>query len=241
MRSLHKVALDQKRRFGVTHFVRIPLSTSVPRPQLDKAVKRISSDPVAASVPNEAFVPASQLHITIGELSLKSSERVSATIRYIHSLDLDTMLKEIIVEIERKNSDKTIQPCLPGLRVDVRGLNIHGSILSLDKRMNLWAPVTDTQGVVTPFRDAVRLGLARAGFLVANLGNRSAGTRLLEPYTKILSTKWLSTNEDNDNPMLVAAGVKKKITLKFDATELYPKYREFTWAKDVHLEKLNIY
>ena len=150
------------------------------------------------------------------------------------------MLKEITVEIERKNSDTIIQPRLPGLRVDIRGLDIHGSMLTLDKCMTLFAPVTDTRGISTPFRDAVRLGLGRAGFLVANLGERSAGNRLTEPYTRLISTKRVFTNADNNNPTLVAAGLKQKLLLRFGATELYPKYREFIWAKDVHLEKLSI-
>ena len=186
-------------------------------------------------------MPPSRLHINIGELNLENPQRVDAAINYIHSLNLDAMLKEIRLEVGHKKSDPAVLSRRPGLHVDIRGLIMHGSNLSLDNRMDLWASVIDTQGITIPFCHAVKLRLAHAGFLI-NIGNkgRSLLCETMEPYTEIISTRLFTSNADNNNPKFLAAGVRTKLKLRFDATELYPKYREFTWASDVHLERLSM-
>lgn len=240
MPSLAKLSLRDAYNKGITHFARLPLSTVISRPQLGKVYEHVCSDPVAVSVPRQSFLPPSRLHINLGNLSLGNPERVDAAIKYIHSLDMETILKEITAGMSHKSSDQTFLPRPPDLRVNIRGFKIKGSNLSLDNRIDLWAPVIDNRGILTPFCNAIRRSLARVEFLTANLEDRSAADQILEPSVNIISTRWLSSNADNINPTLVAAGVKRKMRPRFDATELYPKYRELTWASDVQLEKLSI-
>ena len=144
MPSLARLILHNPRNIGFIHFVRIPLSTAILRPQLDKAHERVSSDPVAASLPRGAFLLPSRLHVNIGELNLDNPQRIDAAIKFIHSLDMEAMLKETTPELGNKKFDNAILSRHPGLHVDIRGLHIRGSRLSLHDRRDLWASVIDT-------------------------------------------------------------------------------------------------
>ena len=56
----------------------------------------------------------------------------------------------------------------------------------------------------------------------------------------MIDTSLIDTNEDNEKGSVVAQDFICKVCLKFDGTELYSKYSDFTWAKDVQLEKLSL-
>lgn len=60
------------------------------------------------------------------------------------------------------------------------------------------------------------------------------------PRALVISTFRVRTDKDNVSSRLIAPGIPRNKKLKTDASKLYPKYHNFTWAMDVQLEKLSI-
>lgn len=119
-------------KYDLTHFIRIPLSTIVSRPQISKAYRQIMDDPVAARIPREAFRDPKRLYISIGELNLPTPSSINAAIRYLHNLDLNTMLREALQHSKAKTSglQKTTASAdqQPGLIVKIHGLAMYKKV-----------------------------------------------------------------------------------------------------------------
>lgn len=234
--------LDFIKAFRLTHFVRIPLSTAGSRPQLDQAYKRVMNDEVAteAGFENEMLVPPVLLRVQLGSLSLDTPARVNAAIEHLRQLDVQSIYTQCLQRRKSQCPEFELAEGRSELRVKIHGLKNYSRNTDLTRCMLLWAPVIDEAKVLPTLCHAVRSSLERAGLLqIVPLPHQSLN-EIRDTYTPIFDSSRMSTDEDNNKPSLRELPRKSKLKKRFDATELYPKYRDFTWAQDVQLEKISL-
>ena len=234
-------------RTGLTHFIRIPLSTAIARRQLDTAYSQIMMDPVAAGIPKVAFVSPSRLHLHIGGLRLPRPSDIDAASRHLMELDLRSMLRDTLAQTKAENpSEAQIEDSTThnsGIVVNIHGLRIYGrSSTNLSARQLLWAPVIDAVGMLPLFCHNIAKNFKRTGLLVicASQPDPECLDQPWPTYTPIIDTRRMRIKLENFTPEMSTQRISRTSGLTYDITELYPKYCEFTWAKDVQLEKLSI-
>ncbi|KAG6991006.1 hypothetical protein G7Y79_00059g091910 [Physcia stellaris] len=232
--------LDSVKAFRLTHFVRIPLSTAGSRPQLDQAYKRVMHDVVAteAGFESEMLVPTALLHVQLGSLSLDTPARVNAAIEHLRQLDVQSIYTQCLQRREKQGPEFGLAEGRSEVRVKIQGLKNYSRHTDLTRCMWLWAPVIDEAKVLPTLCHEVRLSLERAGLWQCLPYQSFRGMR--DTYTRIFDSSRIYTNEDNHKPGLRPLLREKKLVKRFDATELYPKYRDFLWAQDVQLEKISL-
>ena len=80
------VPSNYKRRFNLTHFIRIPLLNQTSSTQIQQTLWRVANDPVAASVPPLAYQSIQRLKIGVAALSLPTQERRNNAISLLQEL-----------------------------------------------------------------------------------------------------------------------------------------------------------
>ena len=227
--------------YGTTHFLRIPLSTIISRPQIYKSYKQAMNNPVASGIPKEAFLPHSQLHINLGQLDLDSDERYNAAIRHLQNRNLEELYQGILKRRQEKNSGfDTLEHKHRGILADFRGIANYSNHTKLDDCMILWAPVIDHANVLSTFCYIITLSFWHAGLLRLNPDQLDRLKSPREPYTNLIATRYMDSNEVNYNPELVSEGNYRTMRLRFNATGLWREYFDFPWARNFQLEKLSI-
>ena len=229
-----------KEIYRLSHFLRISLSTAGSRPQLEQAFKRLMSDSVAieAGLETEMLVPPARLHVHLGTLSLDTPARVTAAIEHLRRLDIVKLHDSYL---RRNSSENTRQALLKQskINVNIHGLKNYGRYAKLARCMKLWALVDDEAGVFPALCSAIRLSLEQAELVQWTPTEKDVGIR--ETYTPIIDVRGSITDEDNDKPSLQGLPPEtRKLAKRFDATQLCPKYRDFTWAQNVQLEKISL-
>ncbi|KAI4226284.1 MAG: hypothetical protein L6R36_003275, partial [Xanthoria steineri] len=71
------------KKYGITHFLRIPFATAKSTPQLLRSVERVAQDPIASALPRLAWRNPDELHFAAGLLSLKTPSCVRTATRLL--------------------------------------------------------------------------------------------------------------------------------------------------------------
>ncbi|KAK8107773.1 kinase A anchor protein [Apiospora kogelbergensis] len=160
-----------------THFLCIPLVSSLSRPQLASALASFSSDvtsPQSFGVPAEAIRPVGTLHLTLGVMSFPKNEGLDRATELLKTLVPRQILGSITgpqqqvqgleSNIQDKDKDKDPPKPLPQqLSVTLRGL--HSMQSSLSKAAVLYSPPVDTDGTLQKFCESVKQTFQLAGIM----------------------------------------------------------------------------
>lgn len=73
-------------RHGITHGLRIPLATSISRPQLARSLRQVMTDPTASSIHPDAFGPPDTQSLNLGSLNLANRESVEKAFYLLKTL-----------------------------------------------------------------------------------------------------------------------------------------------------------
>ena len=208
----------------LTHFLCVPLVTSVSRPQLQANLTTFRTEVTQATaqnpngIPERAVRPVGTLHLTLGVMSLLTPARVEAALTLLRSLDLRGQMPSR----ERQATDGAgSRP--PPLSVTLRGLeSMHDpaktSVLSV-------APV-DEDRTLSEFCHKLREAFEAADLLVPD-------TRALLLHATIINTIYLVGRGSGN-------GRKRAPKLTIDAREMLQKYETFEWMRDVRVERVSI-
>lgn len=233
----------------LTHFLCLPLVTSISKPQLQTSLARFAAD---VSLPNEAGVsklpakairPAGAIHLTIGVMSLLTPERIEAACSHLHSLDLCALRNatknpgsEAEGEINKAEPATTpataIEQQLPQpLLTTLSGLHTMNTPTKTSLLFAQPLLTPDPTGAshhtqLAHLGTALRTSFTTAGFLVPE-------TRPLRLHATIVNTIYARKAVSGKNRWKGGSG-------KIDATDLIARYEGFEWAKDVRIEKVAI-
>lgn len=83
---LPQAGLINIKKYGITHFLRIPFATAKSTPQLLHSLQRVAEDPIAAALPRLAWLTPDELFFSIGSLSLKTTSRRRTAIRLLNDV-----------------------------------------------------------------------------------------------------------------------------------------------------------
>ena len=213
--------------FGMTHALRIPLPTPTSRPQLERSLRRMMSDPVASHVHPAAFSPPDSQYLNVGSLVLETPRAEEEAICMLRDLNLNQYLPG-----GRSESNQSLKPMV----VSVAGL-VHHDVLHDCRR--LYAPVHDHSGKLSQFMLSLMERFLSAGLMVRS---QREGVPLL--HTQIIQSKRVRTKIPNES-----AHIRRKLAgtdatvyklASWDLRDLYHKFQNFTWAADFALERLSI-
>lgn len=133
------MGLHPREIYGITHFLRLPLSTYISRPQINESYKQVMNHPVASHIPKQAFLPHSRLHLNLGQLDLESDERYDAAVRHLQKINLENLYQGILKRRQENNPGFDAQEHKSrGIVVDLHGLAIYSKNTKLEDCMTLW-------------------------------------------------------------------------------------------------------
>ena len=211
--------------FGMTHALRIPLPTPTSRPQLERSLRRMMSDPVASHVHPAAFSPPDSQYLNVGSLVLETPRAEEEAICMLRDLNFNQYLPG-----GRSESNQSLKPMV----VSVAGL-VHHDVLHDCRR----APVHDHSEKLSQFMLSLMERFLSAGLMVRS---QREGVPLL--HTQIIQSKRVRTKIPNDS-----AHIRRKLAgtdatvyklASWDLRDVYDKYRDFSRAADFDLERLSI-
>ena len=208
----------------LTHFLCIPLVTPHSRPQLQASLSKFRAEANSAertlnhaeTIPQKAIRPPGTIHLTIGVMSLPTPERVKSAVTLLKSLDLKKLL------------DQSSSPATRGaeLRVTLRGLTTMSRQKPSETSM-LYSPPTDEDGRLQSFGQKLWEIFKDAGYLV----NES---RPLLLHATIVNTVYVP------NAMEKGTHGRNRARLMIDARDFIEMYEDFTWMRDVRVEKIAV-
>lgn len=217
--------------YGLTHALRIPLPTPTSRPQFERSLRRLMSDPVASDVHPAAFSPPDTQYLNIGCLALQTPEAKEEALGILRVLNLNQNFSR-----GKSGSDQSPKPMV----VSVAGL-VHHDVLHDCRR--LYAPVHDHSGNLSEFMLSLMRIFLSAGLMVPSDRERERGPQA-QLHTRIIQNKLVRTKNINTSAHIRRKLAGTDITVTYlaswDLRNLYDKYRNFTWAADFALERLSI-
>ncbi|KAK8025627.1 hypothetical protein PG990_003450 [Apiospora arundinis] len=227
-----------------THFLCIPLVTSLSRQQLVSALASFSSDvtsPQSFGVPAEAIRPVGTLHLTLGVMSFPKNEGLDRATALLKTLAPRQILKAIgpqVQELESKDKDKDKdkdtdkgppRPLPQQLSVTLRGL--HSMQSSLSKATVLYSPPVDPDGTLQKFCESIKQTFQQAGIMAEE-------DRPLLLHATILNTIYVKGEKTTRAAGRQRGKQRERITI--DARDMLDRYDDFIWMKDVPVEKIAI-
>jgi len=237
--TLPKGAARNKKKYGITHFLRIPLATDKSTSQLLRSLKQVSQDPIAAALPRAAWNTLDELHYLVGPLSLLKPGRLDRAIRLLRELDMKQIAKAIaatsgtdVVKQPASRSTETVYSVQSPI-ISLQGMGLAPTDKHfLRKTKTISCNIRESRPFLEQFRMTVSKIFEDADLI------QVAGP-VSRPITlKVMSTSYLRTNVPNTKPTLKA--MNKFLEPSFDASDLIPKYRDFTWTTDYPLERFCI-
>jgi hypothetical protein len=185
-------------------------------------------------------------------MSLISPVRIEAASKYLHELDVNSILRAIGShkrdEIHQNGNTLRNQASLstrsPGTfpipTVSPMRVTISSLVLPNNNRdpalRTLWlnAVCQDSSSRIHRFAETLQQCFTAAGFLAAN-------QRPLNLQLRIIDMRVLKTQKTNNAWWIrKAIGKDVKHSPLLDAQDLIERYKEYEWAKDIRLEKLSI-
>ena len=74
------------KKYGITHFLRIPFATVKSTPQLLRSVERVAQDPIASALPRLAWNTPDEVQLLTGFLSLKTPSCIDTATRLLNDV-----------------------------------------------------------------------------------------------------------------------------------------------------------
>ncbi|KAF2263164.1 hypothetical protein CC78DRAFT_466291 [Lojkania enalia] len=239
----------------LTHFLCLPLVNEESRPQFLAALEKFGVELQKESlVPAKAVRPVGTLHLTLGVMALDQGG-LEAAETCLRDLDLRTLLRDV-ENLQREKEDAeggiSLKPAqattldiVPSDRIPV-SIELEALIPMQQphKTSILYAEPKDVSARLYPFASALRGHFAEKGFLIED-------KRTLKLHATIVNTIYAKPGGRRGNCKPAkpqeqvglrseSHGVNAKSWLRFDATQLIEKYRNFVWAEKVVIDRVQI-
>jgi activating signal cointegrator complex subunit 1 len=279
----------------LTHFLCLPLVTSTNHPRLSQALSEFRSDVEKVTpVPAQAVRPVSTLHLTLGVMSLSSSQ-LSDAAKHLQDLDIGRILRGITTQMiaEVGIDTPTVSegfgsvenpPTLTGLEnpalqadPDVLSIELKGVLPMQRARQTsvLYAEPVDKTGRLLRFGESLRGSFEERGWVVRDErplrlhatvlntiyakskgGGRSKAGAPRTAGTGATSTETTERDgeaggfeeqdrhgtDGEDGKLEHGKGLasESKSWMRFDASNLIEAYKDFVWAEDVRIDRVQI-
>ncbi|KAI0378305.1 kinase A anchor protein [Hypomontagnella monticulosa] len=219
-----------------THFLCLPLVTGVSRRQLSASLSAFSADVTSQdsfAIPEQAIRPVGTLHLTIGVMSFPKDEGLDKAVALLKTLVPRKIVASVkgaeatanIADSAPKSGDTTkepLGPTSPLLTVTLKGL--HSMQKTASKASVLYAPPTDSEGILLRFCESLRSSFQEAELIAVE-------DRPLLLHATIVNTIYVKGNR---------RGGKRHEKLTIDARGILDRYDDFVWMEDVPVEKIAI-
>lgn len=209
----------------LTHFLALPLTTTLSRPQLTQSLTKFTEAVTNKStaenpdgIPSKAIRPVGTLHLTLGVMSLLDEKRVEGALEVLKKLDLKRMLPGAKAEGGASSN---------GMQVTLKGLE---SMHDPSNTSVLYSAPVDESGRLQVFCQNLKDVFVGEGFIVEE-------DRPLLLHATILNTVYVPGVRGKGS----GGHGKKKARLTIDAREILEDWEEFVWVKDVRLESVALY
>jgi activating signal cointegrator complex subunit 1 len=277
----------------LTHFLCLPLVTPTNSPRLSQALSEFRSDVEKVTpVPAQAVRPVGTLHLTLGVMSLSSSQ-LSNAVEHLQDLDIGRILRGITTQkiAEAGIDTPTVSEGLgsvenpPALSEnaalqadpDVLSIELRG-VLPMQKARQtsiLYAEPVDRTGRLLSFGESLRGSFEERGWVVRDeRALRLHATVLNTIYAKAkgksegranvarsaVSVAMSAETDEGDGESDRVQGVDGRSTdgeneksehgkgassdfkswMRFDASNLIEAYKDFIWAEDVMIDRVQI-
>lgn len=216
-----------------THFLYIPIGTRASSARLKDALTVIASDPLAAALPRAAWLTVRELRYSIGSLRLQDKKQVNKAIHLLRSPEVRRILEEC--QIEKPTSpSSTATP----KSITLRGLSFPNDEYEkqCDRVASLSSFIQDSPFDLPRLHD--RLKQCFVDQQLSAYGTPHQIPASGKPRVKVMQTTYLTTNELNTHPRVAKNGHRRKPLV--DARDLYTKYEDYVWARDIEIQKLCI-
>ena len=229
----------------LTHFLSLPLVNETSRSQLTTSLQRLTADLVGtgflgdAVAPEMAIRPLRSLHLTLGVMSLTTSDKLAGSLRLLEDVDLQPLLQGA----ESTNPTSDLAPPAPG------SLGAHPLTISLKSLASMGRSSTaasviytipvDRTGRLEPFCNGLRDIFERAGFIVEEDRPLLLHTTLVNTAYLQRSSGYQSSGQTRSRGNYAGHGRKRR-SIYFDARDFIDSYSDFEFAKDVTLDKISI-
>ncbi|TGO52924.1 hypothetical protein BOTNAR_0309g00070 [Botryotinia narcissicola] len=243
----------------LTHFLCIPLMTPSSHPQLQHSLRTFKNDvttpptdeyPDRVPIPKDAIRPLSTLHLTIGVMSLETTERIQGALSILQGIFSSPSLTSR-KENEGAEKDKT----------EIKDIQLPKiTLTSLHPMHQPWSTSIlytfpqDPHSHLQTFCQSLKDTFTTAGFMLPEEKGRSLllhATIVNTIYVRgvrqdsSVGTREAGTGNTRGNRGRGRGGSssghgKHKARLTFDARDIISKYADFTWMRDVRVEKVAI-
>ncbi|KAH7040092.1 kinase A anchor protein [Microdochium trichocladiopsis] len=231
-------------RAAPTHFLCLPLVTSISRPQLARSLGAFGADvtsPESFAIPEQAVRPLGTLHLTLGVMSLQGDARLEGAIALLRSLVPSPAVSAILQgntqqqqlgrpdalqELPQQHQQEQHKPAR-SLSITLRGLH---SIQPPAKATVLYAPPIDDGGTLLQLCQHLRSAFQEAGFM-------DKEDRPLLLHATVVNTIYVKgAARSGPGP----SRGKRNDKLTIDAREILNRYDDYLWMQDVPVEKVAI-
>lgn len=237
---------------------------SPPAPEANQAIERAEEshgkdgDVVLPYVHPKSIRPVGTLHCTLGVMSL-DQEKLTEAISLLESIDIQAMLKDTTVQskdasdtrstfhestagkldsLEKPITPPTLERHDGPFQVDLKGLV---SMHSAKSTSILYSSPADGTGRLLPFCIAVQKMFKDKGFIIDDRPLKLHATIVNTIYAKGRNRPSKANGgASNQETKAQGHGPNASAPLKIDATTILEKYQDFTWAKDVILDRVAI-
>jgi len=257
------------KRPRLTHFLCLPLVTNTSREQFQSGLKTLKDDLERDSlVPAKAVRPPGTLHLTLGVMSLDNAQLEEAK-QFLQELHLHRILRDLTQRrvAEQAAEDGAISENLNAAAMpDTDALTINLEALTpMQSPQNtsiLYASPIDSQQRLFPFAEALRKDFIDSGHMLED-------SRPLKLHATIINTIYAKSSTprgrkshvketlkhiehkisphhhdgdsaDDDMSTRQGHGPDAKSWMRFDARDLIEKYKDFTWAEGVRIDRIQI-
>ena len=216
---------------GLTHFIRIPLLNQFSSSQIQKTLWQVANDPLAATVPPEAYQPLQRISLSIAALRLPTKESENRATSLLQDL-VNQDWRELFSKTQEARSTRILSTANLGtlsnddrsgprpLIVDLVGLGdsfFRHKPSNLQGTMRLYAFIKEPLGILGSFRAGIL-----QNFLDAGLARRDPLHVPREGFNRNLqveaiSTKGLRSGIPKTKPSLRHLGVD--MVPRFDASK----------------------
>ncbi|KAL8628203.1 hypothetical protein Q9189_006095 [Teloschistes chrysophthalmus] len=243
--------MSKKRR---THFLRIPLTTAISTPQLQKSLQQVAEDPLTANLPPVAWSSPDQVHLSFESSVLDTPARLRKAEQILHNINMKVLVNDGMAHPSSlpKQHDSLPQPVTKALPANAEELHsiqtptvsLHGptskvGMSGIDRALRLKMNVQEPRPFLLEFRRRIR-----NLFMVEGLMPEDApiGAQLNPLMPSLLSTLRLRTVTIKfasrvGRPIIGSARYRRPV---FGASNIFPKYANFPWTANFPLERLCI-
>ncbi|KAK8094539.1 hypothetical protein PG997_001224 [Apiospora hydei] len=210
-----------ERRPPPTHFLCIPLVTSLSRPQLVSALASFGSDvtsPQSFGVPAEAIRPVGTLHLTLGVMSFPKNEGLDKATELLKTLAPRQILGTIVAA-QQTTTATTVS--------DSKRLTLDA--IDPSKATALYSPPVDPDGTLQKFCESIKQTFQQAGVMAEE-------DRPLLLHATVLNTIYVKGEKRGGR----GRHGKRRERITVDARDILDRYDDFVWMQDAPVEKIAI-